>query len=295
MAEITAALVKELREQTGVGMMECKKALQETKGDIEAAVELMRKTGQAKAAKKAGRVAAEGVITVRHAADGKAVVMVEVNSETDFVSKRQEFQDFAAAVTNLALARRPAHIDELLSLPLENGQSVDQVRQALVAKIGENIQVRRFSLSTTEHGLLNSYLHHGGRIGAVVELQGGDAELAKDIAMHVAASKPLCISADQVPAALLDKEREIYTAQAADSGKPANIIAKMVEGRVSKYLKEITLLGQSFVKDPERSIEQLLNAAQARVVRFERFELGEGLEKKADNFADEVMAQIRGD
>ncbi|MCP5425992.1 MAG: elongation factor Ts [Gammaproteobacteria bacterium] len=294
MADITAALVKELREQTGVGMMECKKALQETDGDLDAAVELMRKTGQAKAAKKAGRVAAEGAVTVRHAADGKTVAMVEVNSETDFVSKRQEFQDFAAAVADLVLARRPADMAELLSLPLEGDHSVDQVRQDLVAKIGENIQVRRFSLNSTEQGILNSYVHHGGRIGAVVELEGGDAELAKDIAMHVAASKPLCVSADQVPAELLDKEREIYTAQAADSGKPANIVAKMVDGRIGKYLKEITLLGQPFVKDPERSIEQLANAAKARIVSFERFELGEGLEKKSDNFADEVMAQIRG-
>jgi elongation factor Ts len=295
MAEITAALVKELRERTGSGMMECKKALQEAGGDIEAAVELMRKTGQAKAAKKAGRIAAEGLIVIRHAADDHAVALVEINSETDFVSKRQEFQDFAAAVADLVLAHRPADIAELLALPLGSGGSVDQVRQDLVAKIGENIQVRRFSVMTTTQGVLNSYLHHGGRIGAVVELHGGDAEVAKDIAMHIAASRPLCINAEQVPAELLVKEREIYAAQAAESGKPANIIDKMVEGRVRKYLAEVTLLGQAFVKDPEQSIEQLLKSAKAEVLGFQRFELGEGLEKKADNFAEEVMSQVRGD
>ncbi|NJN45195.1 MAG: elongation factor Ts [Candidatus Competibacteraceae bacterium] len=295
MAEITAALVKELRERTGSGMMECKKALQEAGGDIEAAVELMRKTGQAKAAKKAGRVAAEGLVVIRHSADDKTVALVEINSETDFVSKRQEFQDFAAAVADLVLASRPTDINELLALPLDGEQSVDQVRQDLVAKIGENIQVRRFSVITTNQGVLNSYLHHGGRIGAVVELRGGTPELAKDIAMHVAASRPLCINAEQVPTELLAKEREIYTAQAAESGKPANIIEKMVDGRLRKYLAEVTLVGQAFVKDPEQSIEQLLKPAKAEVLGFQRFELGEGLEKKADNFAEEVMSQVRGD
>lgn len=292
MADITAALVKELRERTGSGMMECKKALQETSGDIEAAVELMRKAGQAKADKKASRVAAEGLIVIRQT-DG-AAAMVEVNCETDFVTKNDDFRAFAEAVAEVALGQELADLEALLAVTMANGQSVEQNRRDCIAKIGENINVRRFTRLATASGLLGCYLH-GVRIGVLVELEGGDGELAKDIAMHVAASRPLCVSADQVPAELLVKEKEIFAAQAATSGKPANIIEKMVEGRVRKYLEEVTLLGQPFVKDPEQSVDKLLKAHKARVIRFTRFELGEGIEKKSDNFAAEVMAQVRGD
>jgi elongation factor Ts len=292
MAEITAALVKELRERTGSGMMECKKALQETGGDIEAAIELMRKAGQAKADKKASRVAAEGLIVIKTAVG--AAAMVEVNCETDFVTKNDDFRAFADAVTEVALDSAPADLDALLAANMANGQSVEQNRRDCIAKIGENMNVRRFARLATRTGVLGCYLH-GTRIGVLVELEGGDAELAKDIAMHVAASRPLCVSAEQVPAELLAREKDIFTAQAAASGKPANIIEKMVEGRLRKYLEEVTLLGQSFVKDPEQSVEKLLKARRAKVIRFERFELGEGIEKKSSDFAAEVMAQARGD
>jgi len=291
MADITAALVKELRERTGSGMMECKRALQETSGDLEAAVDLMRKAGQAKADKKASRIAAEGLIVVQQTRS--AIAMVEVNCETDFVTKNDDFRAFAEAVATVALESEPADLDALLAMSMVNGQSVEQNRRDCIAKIGENINVRRGIRLTTSTGVLGSYLH-GTRIGVLVELEGGDAELAKDIAMHVAASRPLCVSADQVPAEQVTKEKEIFAAQAATSGKPANIVEKMVEGRLRKYFDEITLLGQPFVKDPEQSVEKLLKAHQARAVRFERFELGEGIEKKSDDFVAEVMAQARG-
>ena len=291
MVAITATLVKELRERTGSGMMECKKALQETQGDIEAAVEAMRKAGQAKADKKASRVAAEGLIVIRQAAD--AAAMVEVNCETDFVTKNDDFREFAAAVVEAVLDSDPADLEALLALTTANGRSIEQNRRECIAKIGENINVRRFARLTTPSGVLGSYLH-GTRIGVLVELAGGDGDLARDIAMHVAASRPLCVSADQVPAEQVAKEKEIFAAQAATSGKPANIVEKMVEGRLRKYFDEITLLGQPFVKDPEQSVEKLLKAHQSRAVRFERFELGEGIEKKSDDFVAEVMAQARG-
>ena len=291
MAEITAALVKELRERTGAGMMECKRALQETTGDIDAAVELMRKAGQAKADKKASRVAAEGLIVIAEA--GQAIAVAEVNCETDFVTKNDDFRAFASAVAEVALAAGPADLDALLETSMADGRSVEQNRRDCIAKIGENINVRRFARLASEKGVLNYYLH-GTRIGVVVELEGGDADLARDIAMHVAASRPLCVSAADVPADLIAKEKDIYAAQAATSGKPANIIEKMVEGRVRKYLEEVTLLGQPFVKDPEQSVGALLKAHKATVLRFVRFELGEGIEKKADNFAAEVMAQVQG-
>lgn len=290
---ISAALVKELRERTGSGMMECKKALTETNGDIEAAVELMRKQGLAKADKKAGRTAAEGVVIARQSADGKVAAMVEVNCETDFVAKGDDFQGFAVAVADLVLGSDFADLDALLAAPLVDGKSVDQVRRELVAKIGENIAVRRFARFATAAGRLSTYLH-GSRIGVMVELSGGTDDLAKDVAMHVAASKPVCVSAEQVPTELVAKEREIYAAQAAESGKPADIVAKMVEGRIRKFLGEVTLLGQPFVKDPDQTVEKLLKAAAASVLAFQRFELGEGIEKKVENFAEEVMAQVRG-
>ncbi|WP_127477326.1 translation elongation factor Ts [Sulfurivermis fontis] len=289
MAEITAALVKDLRERTGAGMMECKKALTETNGDIEAAIEHMRKAGMAKADKKAGRTAAEGLIIVKAAADGKRLVMVEVNCETDFVTKGDDFRNFANAVGEVALNSGANDIDALLAAKMPDGMTVADATKALIAKIGENSAVRRMVAYNSDNILVN-YLH-GTRIGVVVELQGGTAELARDIAMHVAASRPQCVSEDQVPAELIEKEREIYTAQSADSGKPADIIAKMVDGRIKKFLKEVTLLGQPFVKNPDISVEKLVKDAGAKVIGFTRFEVGEGIEKKTVNFAEEVAAQ----
>lgn len=290
---ITAAMVKDLRERTGAGMMECKKALVETDGDIETAIEHMRKTGLAKADKKAGRTAAEGTIVVKTSDDGKRVVMVEVNSETDFVTKGDDFNNFANAVADVALEKNPADLDALLATPMADGQTVAEALKSLIAKIGENMNVRRFRVIETESGVLANY-QHGSRIGVVVELQGGDAELARDIAMHIAASRPQAVSAEQIPADVIEKEKEIFTAQAQDSGKPPEIIEKMISGRINKFLKEITLLGQPFVKDPDQTIEKLLKGAGASVTTFARIEVGEGIEKKQENFADEVMSQIQG-
>ncbi len=286
MAEISAAMVKTLRERTGSGMMECKKALTETNGDIDAAIELMRKTGQAKAEKKAGRAAAEGMIIIRQSAN-RALVL-EVNCETDFVTKNEDFLSFANEVADLALNNNIETLDALLTSPMR-GKTVDEVRKDMIAKIGENITVRRFAVLPSTN-VLGSYTH-GVRIGVLVELEGGNEVLAKDLAMHIAATNPLSVDASGINAELLDKEREIYTAQAADSGKPADIVAKMVEGRVRKYLEEVTLVGQPFVKDPEQTIEKLLKANQAKVLRFTRLELGEGVEIEQTDFAAEVMAQ----
>lgn len=290
---ITAALVKELRERTGAGMMECKKALVETDGDIEAAIELMRKSGLAKADKKAGRTAADGLVVIKTSADGKQAAVVEVNSETDFVAKGDDFINFANAVADRILAGKPADMDALMAMPLqEGGDSIEDARKALIAKLGENMGVRRFELVETA-GLIASYMH-GTRIGVLVDLEGGDETLGKDLAMHIAASRPVCVAESDVSPELIDKEREIFSAQAAESGKPADIIEKMVDGRIKKFLKEITLLGQPFVKDPDQSVEKLLKGAGAKVNRFIRFEVGEGIEKKTENFADEVMAQVKG-
>ncbi len=288
---ITASMVKELRERTGAGMMECKKALVETGGDIEAAIEFLRKSGQAKADKKAGRTAAEGRVVIGTSRDGNKAAMVEVNCETDFVANDDNFTQFADAVVQQVLEQQPADLDALLAAPMD-GESIEEVRKGLVAKIGENITVRRFELMDIS-GEMGQYLH-GNRIGVLVDIEGGGSALAKDIAMHIAASKPVCISADQVDPGLVEKEKAIFKAQAEESGKPADIIEKMITGRVNKYLKEITLLGQAFIKNPDESIEKLLNREQARVLRFVRFEVGEGIEKKSENFAEEVMAQVKG-
>jgi elongation factor Ts len=282
-------MVKELRERTGAGMMECKKALVETDGDLEAAVEQLRKSGQAKADKKAGRVAADGKIVI--AAGEDAVAVVEVNSETDFVAKDENFSAFADRVAALVLAERPSGLEDLMAAELD-GQSVEEARKALIAKVGENIGVRRFEVVPAD-GNTGVY-SHGARIGSVVVLDGGDAELARDLAMHVAASNPACISADDVDPEQLASERRILTEQAQDSGKPAEIIEKMVEGRLRKWLGEITLVGQPFVKDPDITVGKLLDKAGASVQRFVRYEVGEGIEKKEENFAEEVMAQIQG-
>ncbi len=293
--EITAALVRELRERTGSGMMECKKALVETQGDIDTAVELMRKTGLAKADKKAGRVAADGAVVIRLNDDSTCGVMIEINSETDFVAKGDDFLNFATQVAQQALAKKPADLNELLALPFQDGdaKTINTRRQELVAKVGENINIRRLVAMQATGGVVGSY-SHGGRIGVLVGLKGGSASLAKDIAMHVAANKPVCVSAEQVSADIVEKEKDIFRAQAAESGKPAAIIEKMISGRVQKFLADITLVGQPFVKNPDISVEKLLQEAKATVSGFERFEVGEGIEKKQENFAEEVMAQVRG-
>ena len=289
---ISAEAVKQLRERTGAGMMECKKALVETKGDLDAATELMRKQGIAKADKKATRVAAEGVIVIERAPDRRIAAMVEVNCETDFVGREQDFRQFAQEVAAKALALRPTTLEALLEARLASGESIDERRRALVAKVGENIGVRRFAILTTT-GHLGAYVH-GTRIGALVAVEGGDATLAHDLAMHVAASSPRYVSLADVPAEVVAKEREILTEQAQGAGKPPEIVAKMVEGRLRKSLGEITLTGQPFVKDPDLSIEKLLKSAHASVTAFERFEVGAGIEKKQGDFVAEVMAQVQG-
>ncbi|HHH44404.1 MAG TPA: elongation factor Ts [Gammaproteobacteria bacterium] len=291
---ITAAQVKELRQRTGCGMMECKKALVEADSDMDAAAEALRKSGLAKADKKAGRVAAEGLIVVEVSGDGRNAAMVEVNSETDFVANKAEFQEFARAVAQRVLADAPADVDALMALPLtDGGETVEEARRGLIATIGENINVRRLVRRQAGKGALSSYLH-GNRIGVLVEVEGGDADLARDVAMHIAASKPLCVDESGVSAEVLEKEKAIFSAQAEASGKPAEIIEKMVSGRIRKFLGEITLLGQPFVKDPDQTVGKLLKGAGAQVPGFDRLELGEGIEKKTENFADEVMAQVQG-
>ncbi|MSQ99237.1 MAG: elongation factor Ts [Xanthomonadales bacterium] len=288
---VTAAQVKELRDRTGAGMMECKKALVETGGDMETAIDQLRKSGLAQADKKASRVAAEGKIALATSADGKKVVMVEVNCETDFVAKDGNFNAFADAVANNALQHGSADVAALMLTTL-GAMTVEEARQALVAKIGENIQVRRFESRSTS-GVLGSYIH-SGKIGVLVELTGGSEELARDLAMHVAALNPKFVAEQDVPAEFIAKEKEILIAQAADSNKPADIIEKMVSGRLRKQLAEITLHGQPFVKDGDITVAKLLEQNGAKVVGFCRLAVGEGIEKQESNFADEVMQQVRG-
>ncbi len=288
---ITASMVKELRERTGAGMMECKKALTEADGNIEAAIENMRKSGQAKAAKKAGRTAADGVIVVAQSGDGSKAAMVEVNCETDFVAKDENFGSFADAIAERVLNSDAPDVAALMALPLHEGEdtTIEEARQALVSKIGENMNVRRFARVAAQ-GTLHNY-SHGVRIGVLVDVSGGDGDLGRDLAMHIAATNPVCVAESDVPADLLAKEREITEAQAKESGKPDNIVEKMVEGRMRKYLAEITLVGQSFVKDPDTTVAKLLQANGATVNSFVRFEVGEGIEKKVEDFREEVMAQ----
>lgn len=293
MMAITAAMVKELRERTGAGMMECKKMLVESNGDMDEAISIMRKNGAAKADKKAGRIAAEGRIVASLNDSGSEGTLLEVNSETDFVAKDASFISFAESVGAAVLADKPVDIQALSSLPLESGETVEETRASLVSKIGENIQVRRFELMTTEKGTLYSYLH-GEKIGVMLSIVGGDEALGKDIAMHIAASNPSCITEAEVPAEDIAKEKEILVAQAEGSGKPANIIEKMVEGRMRKFFSEITLVGQPFVKDPDQTVGKLLDAAGASIESFVRYEVGDGIEKKQEDFAAEVMAQIGG-
>lgn len=288
---ITASQVKELRERTGAGMMECKKMLQETDGDIEAAIELMRKSGQAKAAKKAGRIAADGLVVITASEDGKSAAMAEVNCETDFVAKDEGFSAFAGAVVARVLDSDVQDVDALVQQPLRDGEeSIETARENLISKIGENISVRRF-VRVSSSGSVYTY-RHGVRIGVIVDMEGGDAELGRGVAMHIAASNPICVSEADVPAETLAKEREIFRAQALESGKPENIIDKIIDGRVRKYLQEVTLNGQPYVIDTDVTVGKLLEKAGAKVVAFTRFEVGEGIEKKQEDFAAEVMAQI---
>jgi elongation factor Ts len=290
MAEITAAMVKELREATGLGMMECKKALAEADGSLQKAAELLRIKSGAKASKVAGRIAAEGAVSVFISADGKAGSLVEVNCETDFVAKDANFAGFVKAVAAAAVAGSAAGVAALLQAAGSDGRTLEAARQGLVMKLGENISVRRF-VRVAARGRLAFYLH-GGRIGVLVDYEGGDEQLGKDLAMHIAAGKPICVSKEQVAPDVVAKEREIYTAQAKDSGKPDNIIARMVAGRVAKYLAEVTLLGQPFVRNPDATVEQLLKARNARVHAFHLYIVGEGIEKKKNDFVAEVMAQV---
>ncbi len=287
---ITAAMVKELRDRTGSGMMECKRNLKEANGDMDLAIENMRKSGLAKADKKAGRVAAEGMISIKTSDDAKTVVMLEVNSETDFVVKSEDFTGFVNAVTEALLTNNVESNEQLSEMTLANGESVDITRRALIAKVGENISVRRFVKYANVDGGTACYLH-GGKIAVIIELAKNDSELGKDIAMHVAAVNPTCVSEDQVSEELIQKEKDIFTAQALESGKKPEIVEKMITGRIKKFLSEVTLEGQAFIKDDKMTVAQLAKSKDNTIVRFTRFEVGEGIEKEELDFAEEVRAQ----
>ncbi len=291
---ISAALVKELRERTSAGMMECKKALEEAGGDIQRAIEVLRKTGKTKADKKAGRVAAEGVVFIQAANDGKQAVMIEMNSETDFVGRDENFLRFVKAVAAVALQAKVRNVSDLntLSLADHGNVTVEEARQALVAKVGENIHLRRLAFVDAANPI-GAYLH-GNRIGVLVELDSPNPEIAKDIAMHIAASKPLVVAPSDVPSDWVAKEKEVYLAQAMGSGKPQDIIEKMAQGRLKKFLDEVSLLGQPFVKDPNMTVEDLLNKNRVKVLAFTRFEVGEGIEKEKEDFVEAVMSQVQG-
>jgi elongation factor Ts len=292
MTVITAAQVKELRERTNVGMMECKKALEIAGGDMELAIEELRKSGKAKADKKSGRVAAEGVVMIRLSNDNKRAVLIEINSETDFVARDKNFLEFAEAVAKTALEKNITDVTALSSTALSAGEgTVDEARAGLVVKVGENINVRRILMTDSDAVSVGTYLH-GNRIGVFVELDVDNKELAKDIAMHIAASKPIVVAPEDVPAELVAKEKEICLAQSASSGKPQEIIEKMVAGRLKKFLDEISLLGQPFVKDPDTTVAALLNKNRAKVLSFGRFEVGEGIEKPKEDFVEAVMSQV---
>jgi elongation factor Ts len=289
MAEITAGMVRELREKTDAPMMECKKALTEANGDMGKAEDILRVKLGNKANKAAGRIAAEGIVGIFISADAKLGAMVEVNCETDFVAKNDDFLGFVAKLAELAATKNPADVDAISALPVEGG-TVEETRKALVGKIGENISVRRF-VRYEAKGKLAQYIHGGAKIGVLLDVIGGDDTLSRDLAMQIAASKPVALSREQVPAALIEKERSVAAAKAAESGKPANIVEKMIEGSVQKYLKEVTLLGQAFVKDDKLSIEALLKSKSASVAGFSLYVVGEGIEKKTTDFAAEVAAQ----
>jgi elongation factor Ts len=289
---ITASLVKELRERTGAGMMECKKALTETQGDIEAAIVAMRKSGQAKAAKKAGRIAAEGAIIVKTSSDNKKAIMVEVNCETDFVARDHNFLEFVDNIAATGLVALTANPDALLAVTVGNGKTIAQTREDLIAKIGENINVRRLKLMTTT-GVIGSYVHSNNRIGVLVELSAASSGiLGKDISMHIAASKPIAVLPEELPQDLLNKEKEICLAQVQASGKPPEIVEKMIAGRMQKFVNESSLIKQPFVKNPDITVAALLKQANAKILSFVRFEVGEGIEKKEIDFATEVKSLL---
>lgn len=292
MAQITAALVKELRERTGAGMMDCKKALSAVEGDMDKAIDFLREKGLAAAAKKAGRIAAEGVVGSFISADGKIGAVVEVNCETDFVAKTDNFKALVEKIAAHIVATKPADLEALMASELD-GQTVEALVTASVAKIGEKISVRRFALYEAPEGVVAAYIHGGGKIGVLVEFKGGNAELGKDVAMHIAAANPAYLDRTQVPAAELEHEKEVLFEQAKNEGKPEKIIEKMVLGRINKYYKEVCLIDQEFVKDPDQSVGKLLKANDAEVLAFTRFQLGEGIEKKQEDFAAEVMSQIK--
>ena len=283
---MSAAQVKELRERTGLGLLECKKALAEASGDIEVAIETLRKSSGMKAAKKAGRTAAEGIVAIQSAPDGSLAAMVEVNSETDFVARDENFLNFVQTVVGTAFEQRNNDITLLA------GGDIEEARQALVQKIGENISVRRVVVHEASAGVVGGYVHGNNRIAVVVSLKGGNAELAKDVAMHVAAVNPQVVSPDQMAEEVVAKEREIYAAQAQESGKPAEIVEKMIEGRIRKFLSENSLTEQAFVKDPDTTVGKLVSAAGAEIIGFSRFEVGEGIEVEKVDFAAEVAAQL---
>ena len=292
MAQITAALVKELRERTGAGMMDCKKALSAVEGDMDKAIDFLREKGLAAAAKKAGRIAAEGVVGSFISADGKIGAVVEVNCETDFVAKTDNFKALVEKIAAHIVATKPAALEALMASELD-GQTVEALVTASVAKIGEKISVRRFALYEAPEGVVAAYIHGGGKIGVLVEFKGGNAELGKDVAMHIAAANPAYLDRTQVPATELEHEKEVLSEQAKNEGKPEKIIEKMVLGRINKYYKEVCLIDQEFVKDPDQSVGKLLKDNDAEVLAFTRFQLGEGIEKKQEDFAAEVMSQIK--
>ena len=288
MAQITAALVKELREITGAGMMDCKKALVECEGDKDKAIDYLREKGIAKAAKKAGRIASEGVVAA--ASDGKTACIVEINSETDFVAKNENFLALVKKIAEHIVACKPVDMDALNASQMD-GKTVAEVMTEAVASIGEKLSLRRFEVYTTEDGQLATYIHMGGKIGVIVELSGGDATLGKDVAMQIAAAKPQCIGREDVDQEALAHEREVLRKQALEEGKPEKIVEKMVDGRINKYYKEVCLVEQEFVKDSDKTIKDILAGVEVR--RFARFEMGEGLEKKNEDFAAEVAAQMK--
>ena len=289
MTTINASMVKELRERTGLGMMDCKKALSDAGGDMERAIEDLRKASGLKAAKKASRVAAEGVVMAKISEDGNRGVIIEVNSETDFVARDENFLGFAKKALGSAFEENEATVEELLE------QGLEKSRQALVQKIGENVNLRRLErldFEDANQGIVESYVHNNGKIGVLISLQGGDEALARDVAMHVAAVNPMVVRPEDVPEDILAKESEIYSAQARDSGKPEEIVERMISGRLRKFVAEVSLLEQQFVKDPEVTIRDLLKEVGADIVRFVRYEVGEGIEKEEDDFAAEVAAQL---
>ena len=290
---VTAALVKELREKTGAGMMDCKKVLTETDGDLEKASELLRERGIAKAAKKSGRVAAEGMVEAYISDDEKVGAIVEVNSETDFVAKNEEFRKFVMDVAKQVVKNNPKTVEDLLNEPaiFEDGKTVNEALVGKIATIGENISIRRFARFETTDGLIEKYIHGDGKIAVLVDMTSGSKELAKDVCMQIAAARPEYVSREQVPAERLEKEKEILKAQTMNEGKPEAIAEKIVMGRINKFYEEICLVDQEFVKDPSQKVSSILK--DAKVVEFARFETGEGIEKKEENFAEEVMKQLK--